>query len=73
MMLTIVSNFSGKVDQHDKVRQAVLCKRQGLNSVVRYTSAVYDWLTVWILCHNKFHGLIIFSSHAYLAEIAMLC
>ena len=46
MMLTIVLNFSGKVDQHDKVRQAVLCKRQGLNSVVRYTSAVYDWLTV---------------------------
>ena len=64
--------FSAEADQHDNVRQAVVCKRRGFNGVVRYTSTVYDWLTFWTLCHNKFQGLIIFALHAYLVEIAIL-
>ena len=36
MMLVIALFFSAETDQHDNVRQAVVCKLQGL----------YDWLTV---------------------------
>ena len=42
MMVIIVLFFSAETDQHDNVRRAVVCKRRGFNSVVRYTSAVYD-------------------------------
>ena len=70
MMLIIKLLFSAEADQHDNVRQAVVCKRRGFNSVVRYTSTVCDWLT---LRPNKFQRLIIFSLHAYLVEIGMLC
>ena len=45
-MLIIISFFSVEADQHDNVRQAVVCKRRGFNSVVRSMSAVYDRLTV---------------------------
>ena len=37
--------FLAEADQHDNVRQAIVCKRRGLNGVVRYTSTMYDWLT----------------------------
>ena len=40
MMLVIALFFSAETDQHEHVRQAVVCKRRGFNSVV------YDWLTV---------------------------
>ena len=72
MILIIKLLFSAEADQHDNVRQAVVCKRRGLNGVVRYTSTVYDWLTFWALLPYKFQGLIIFASHAYLVEIDML-
>ena len=42
MMVIIVLFFSAETDQHDNVRRTVVCKRRGFNSVVRYTSAVYD-------------------------------
>ena len=45
MMLIIKLLFSAEADQHDNVRQAVVCKRRGFNGVVRYTSTVHDWLT----------------------------
>ena len=45
LMMMIISFFSAEADQHDNVRQAVVCKRRGFNSVVRYKSTVYDWLT----------------------------
>ena len=60
MMLIIVLFFSAEADQHDNVRQAVVCKRRGSNCVVRYTSTVYDWLTFCTYRLNKFQGLIIF-------------
>ena len=41
MMLIIILFFFAEADQHDNVRQAVVCKRR----VVRYTSTMYDWLT----------------------------
>ena len=72
MMLTIKLLFSAEADQHDNVRQAVVCKRRGFNGVVSYTSTVYDWLTFWTLLPYKFQGLIIFALHAYLVEIDML-
>ena len=72
-MLIIILFFSAETDQHDNVRQSVVCKRRGFNSVVIYMSTVYDWLTFWTLRPNKFQGFIIFSLHAYLVEIAMLC
>ena len=46
MMLIIKLLFSAEADQHENVRQAVVCKRRGFNGVVRYTSTVYDWLTL---------------------------
>ena len=66
--------FFADTDQHENVRQAVVWKRRGFNSVVKYMSAVYDWLTVWTLRHNKFLGLIVFSLslYTYLVKIAML-
>ena len=73
MMLIIILFFSAEADQHDNVRQAVVCKRRGFNSVVRYTSTVYDWMTVGTLRPDKFQGLIIVSLHAFLVEIVMLC
>ena len=73
MMLIIKLLFSAEADQHDNVRQAVVCKRRGFNGVVRYTSTVYDWLTFWTLLPHKFQELIIFALHAYLVELAMLC
>ena len=45
-MLVIMLFFSVEAAQHDIVRRAVVCKRRGFKSVARYTSAVYDWLTV---------------------------
>ena len=72
MMLIIKLFFSAEADQHDNVRQAVVCKRRGFNGVVRYTSTVYDWLAFWKLLSHKFQGLIIFALHAYLVEIDML-
>ena len=45
MMPIIILFFSAEADQHDNVRQAVVCKRRGFNGVVRYTSTMYDWLT----------------------------
>ena len=73
MMLIIKLLFSAEADQHDNVRQAVVCKRRGFNGVVRYTSTVYDdWLTFWTFLPHKFQGLIIFALHAYLEEIDML-
>ena len=72
MMLIIILFFSAEADQHDNVRQSVVCKRRGFNSVVRYASTVYDWLTFWTLCPHKSQGLITVSLHAYLVEIAML-
>ena len=44
MMLIIKLLFSAEADQHDNVRQAVVCKRRGFNGLVSYTSTVYDWL-----------------------------
>ena len=72
MLLIIILFFSAETDQHDNVRQSVVCKRRGFNSVVRYASTVYDWLTFWTLCPHKSQGLITVSLHAYLVEIAML-
>ena len=45
MMLIMKLLFSTEADQHDNVRQAVVCKRRRFNGVVRYTPTVYDWLT----------------------------
>ena len=45
MMLIIKLLLSAEADQHDNVRQAVVCKRRGFNGLVSYTSTVYDWLT----------------------------
>lgn len=64
---------SAEAGQHEYVRQAALCKRRGFDSVVRYTFRVYDWLTVWTVCRNKFQELIIFASQAYLIEEAITC
>ena len=72
MVLIIILFFSAEANWHENVRQAIVCKRRGFNSVVRYTSTVYDWLTFWTLRLDKFQGLIIVSLHAYLVEIAML-
>ena len=72
MLLIIILFFSAEANWHENVRQAIVCKRRGLNGVVRYTSTVYDWLTVWTLRRDKFQGLIIVSLHAYLVEIGML-
>ena len=72
MLLIITLFFSAEANWHENVRQAVVCKRRGFNSVVRYTSTVYDWLTFWTLRPDKFQGFIIVSSPAYLVEIAML-
>ena len=33
--------FPAEADQHENVRQAVVCKRRGFDSVVRYTSTMY--------------------------------
>ena len=33
-----------EADQHENVRQAVVCKRQGLTRVVEHTSSLFDWL-----------------------------
>ena len=38
--------FSIEVDRHENVRQEVVCKRRGFNSVIRYTSSVFEWRTV---------------------------
>ena len=73
LMLITILFCSAEDDQHDNVRQAVVCKRRGFNSAVRYTSTVCDWLTFCTLRPNKFQRLIIFSLHAYLVEIGMLC
>ena len=35
MMLIIILFFFAEADQHDNVRQAVVCKRRGFNSVAR--------------------------------------
>ena len=72
MLLIIILFFSAETDQHDNVRQSVVCKRRGFNGVVRYTSTVYDLLIFWTLRLDKCQGLIIVSLHAYLVEIAML-
>ena len=45
MILITILFFFAEADQHDNVRQAVVCKRRGFNGVVRYTSTMYDWLT----------------------------
>ena len=45
MILTIILFYFAEADQLDNVRQAVVCKRGGFIGVVRYTSALYDWLT----------------------------
>ena len=65
MMPIIILFFSAEADQHDNVRQAVVCKRRGFNGLVSYTSTVYDWLTFWALLSHKFQGSIIFALHAY--------
>ena len=44
--------FSLEADQHENVRQEVVCKRWGFNSVVRYTSSVFNWRTVWTFCRD---------------------
>ena len=43
MMLIIILFFSAEAVQHDNVRHAVVCKRRGFDSVVRYMSVVYDF------------------------------
>ena len=38
--------FSLEADRHENVRQDVVCKRRGFDSVVRYTSSAFNWRTV---------------------------
>ena len=47
MTLIIISFFSAEADQHENVRQAVVCKRRGFTSVVEHTSSVR------VLCHKR--------------------
>ena len=41
--------FYAEADQHEDVRQAVVCKRRGFISVVEHTSSLSDW----VLCHKR--------------------
>ena len=43
---TIESLFSTEADRHEDVQQAVVCKRRGFDSVVRYMSTMFDCRTV---------------------------
>ena len=36
--------FYAEADQHENVRQAVVCKRRGFTSVVEHTSSLFNWL-----------------------------
>ena len=62
MMLTIILFSFAEADQHDNVRQAAVCKRRRFNGVVSPRCMT-----------QQVSGIIIFSLHAYLVEIAMLC
>ena len=35
--------FYAEADQHENVRQEVVCKRRGFTSVVEHTSSLFDW------------------------------
>ena len=35
--------FYVEADQHENVRQEVVCKRRGFTSVVELTSSLFDW------------------------------
>ena len=43
--------FYAEADQHENVRQAVVCKRRGFTCVVGYTSSLR--LAVRVLCHKR--------------------
>ena len=69
LMLIIILFLSAEADQHDNIRQAVVCKRRGSNCVVRRPQCV----TFWTYRPNKCQGLIIFSLYVYSVEIDMFC
>ena len=63
----IVFFFFLEADQHENLRQEVVRKRRGFDSVVKYTS-VFDWRTVWTFCRNKLYGMTILAWKLFCRE-----